>query len=62
MRYSQMLLPTSKETPSEADVISHQLLVRGGFHPQTDFRECTPSSPLGFLALQKGHRNRPSRK
>jgi prolyl-tRNA synthetase len=31
MRYSQMLLPTSKETPSEADVVSHQLLVRGGF-------------------------------
>ena len=31
MRYTQMLLPTTKETPSEAEVISHQLLVRGGF-------------------------------
>lgn len=52
MRYSQMLLPTTKETPSEAEVISHQLLVRGGF-----IRKLTSGMytylPLGFLALQK---------
>lgn len=52
MRYSQMLLPTTKETPSEADVVSHQLLVRGGF-----IRKLTSGMytflPLGFLALQK---------
>jgi prolyl-tRNA synthetase len=52
MRYSKMLLPTTKETPSEADVVSHQLLVRGGF-----IRKLTSGMytylPLGFLALQK---------
>ena len=52
MRYSQMLLPTTKEIPSEADVISHQLLVRGGF-----IRKLTSGMytflPLGFLVLQK---------
>jgi prolyl-tRNA synthetase len=52
MRYSQMLLPTTKETPSEADVISHQLLVRGGF-----IRKLTSGMytflPLGLRALQK---------
>lgn len=52
MRYSQMLLPTTKETPSEAEVVSHQLLVRGGF-----IRKLTSGMytylPLGFLALQK---------
>lgn len=30
MRYSQMLLPTAKEVPAEAEVISHQLLLRAG--------------------------------
>ncbi|MDR2550074.1 MAG: proline--tRNA ligase [Desulfobulbus sp.] len=52
MRYSQLLLPTTKETPSEAEVVSHQLLVRGGF-----IRKLTSGMytylPLGFLALQK---------
>ncbi len=52
MRYSQMLLPTTKETPSEAEVISHQLLVRGGF-----IRKLTSGMytylPMGFLTLQK---------
>ncbi len=52
MRYSQMLLPTVKETPAEAEVISHQLLLRGGF-----IRKLTSGMytfmPIGFLALQK---------
>ncbi len=52
MRYTQMLLPTTKEMPSEAEVISHQLLVRGGF-----IRKLTSGMytflPLGFLALQR---------
>ncbi|MCB1153873.1 proline--tRNA ligase, partial [bacterium] len=30
MRYSKMLLPTLRETPSEAEVISHQLMLRAG--------------------------------
>jgi prolyl-tRNA synthetase len=31
MRYSRLLLPTLKEAPAEAQVISHVLLVRAGF-------------------------------
>ncbi len=30
MRYSQYLLPTLKETPADAEVVSHQLMLRGG--------------------------------
>ena len=30
MRYSQYLLPTAKETPADAEVISHQLMLRAG--------------------------------
>ncbi len=30
MRYSQLLLPTLKETPAEAEVISHRLMLRAG--------------------------------
>jgi len=52
MRYSQMLLPTTKETPSEAEVVSHQLLLRGGF-----IRKLTSGVytylPLGLAAVQK---------
>ena len=52
MRYSKMLLPTSKEVPAEAEVISHQLLLRGGF-----IRKLTAGVysylPLGLMALRK---------
>lgn len=52
MRYSQMLLPTTKETPSEAEVVSHQLLLRGGF-----IRKLTSGVytylPIGLAAIQK---------
>ncbi len=30
MRYSKMLIPTLKETPAEAETVSHQLLLRAG--------------------------------
>lgn len=30
MRFSQLLVPTTKETPADAEVISHQLLLRAG--------------------------------
>ncbi|MEK7654687.1 MAG: proline--tRNA ligase, partial [Pseudomonadota bacterium] len=35
MRRSQMLLPLLKETPGEAQVISHQLMLRAGMINQT---------------------------
>jgi len=31
MRFSQLLLPTLKETPAEAEVVSHKLFLRAGF-------------------------------
>ena len=31
MRYSQTFIPTKKETPAEAEVVSHQLMLRAGF-------------------------------
>lgn len=31
MKTTQLLMPTLRETPSEAEVISHKLLLRGGF-------------------------------
>ncbi|MBW2599237.1 MAG: proline--tRNA ligase [Deltaproteobacteria bacterium] len=30
MRYSEMFLPTTKETPSDAEIASHQLMLRAG--------------------------------
>lgn len=52
MRYSQLLAPTTKETPAEAEVISHQLLLRAGC-----IRKLTSGLytylPLGLMVLQK---------
>ena len=52
MRYSKMLLPTTKEAPSEAEVVSHKLLLRGGF-----IRKLTSGVysylPMGLATLQK---------
>jgi prolyl-tRNA synthetase len=31
MRYSQLLIPTVKEVPAEAEIASHQLMIRAGF-------------------------------
>jgi prolyl-tRNA synthetase len=52
MRYSQYLLPTLKEIPSEADVPSHQLMLRAGM-----IRKLASGIysylPLGLRAIQK---------
>lgn len=52
MRYSAFFLPTAKETPAEAEVISHQLLLRAGL-----IRKVTSGMytylPLGLAVLQK---------
>ena len=52
MRYSQLLLPTLKETPAEAEIASHQLLLRAGF-----IRKLTAGVyaylPLGLRTLRK---------
>src|SRR5262252_1287836 len=52
MRWSQTLIPTLKETPAEAEIISHQLLLRAGL-----LRKLTGGLytflPLGLRALRK---------
>jgi prolyl-tRNA synthetase len=55
MRWSQTLIPTSKETPADAQIVSHQLLVRGGF-----IRQLTAGVydflPLGLRSLRKAEK------
>jgi prolyl-tRNA synthetase len=52
MRWSQTLIPTQKETPADAQIISHQLMLRAGL-----IRQLTAGIydflPLGLRALQK---------
>src|SRR5512145_1037486 len=52
MRYSQYLLPTLKETPGDAEVISHQLMLRAGM-----IRKVAAGIydylPLGLRAIRK---------
>ncbi|MCK5227469.1 MAG: proline--tRNA ligase, partial [Desulfobulbaceae bacterium] len=55
MRFSQLLLPTLKETPAEAEVVSHQLMLRAGF-----IRKLTSGIytylPLGLASIRKVER------
>ena len=55
MRYSQLLLPTLKENPAEAEVVSHRLLLRAGF-----IRKLASGIysylPLGLAAIRKVER------
>ncbi|MEI6313521.1 MAG: proline--tRNA ligase [Syntrophus sp. (in: bacteria)] len=52
MRYSQMFLPTVKEIPSDAEVISHQLMLRAGM-----IRKLTSGIysylPMGYRVIRK---------
>ena len=52
MKWSESLIPTLKENPQDAEVISHRLLVRGGF-----IRKLIAGAysylPLGFRVLGK---------
>src|ERR1051326_2410889 len=52
VRASQLFLPTLREDPAEADVISHKLLVRGGFIRQVGAGLWT-FLPLGWRVHQK---------
>ena len=55
MRFSELLIPTLREAPADAEVASHVLLVRGGF-----IRRLTSGSynwlPLGVRVLRKVER------
>src|SRR5206468_5573335 len=52
MRWTQSLIPTQKENPADAQIISHQLMIRAGL-----IRQLTAGAydflPLGCRSLRK---------
>src|ERR1700704_3062420 len=52
MRWSQTLIPTLKETPAEAEIVSHKLLVRAGLVRKLGGGLYT-FLPLGLRVLRK---------
>ena len=52
MKQSQILIPTMKETPSDAECVSHQLLLRAGFIRQ-NASGIYSYLPLGYRVLRK---------
>ena len=52
MRYSEMFLPTTREVPSDAELISHQLMIRAGM-----IRKLTSGVysylPLGYRVIRR---------
>jgi prolyl-tRNA synthetase len=52
MKTSQILIPTQKEAPNDAQVISHQLMIRGGFISKLA-SGLYSYLPLGLRVLQK---------
>ena len=52
MRYRQSLIPTLRQDPAEAEVISHRLLVRAGMIRQVA-RGIYDFLPLGLRVVRK---------
>ncbi|MSR89286.1 MAG: proline--tRNA ligase [Candidatus Margulisbacteria bacterium] len=52
MKFSQLLCPTLKETPREAEVVSHQLLLRAGYIRRVA-SGLYSFLPLGYRVLKK---------
>ncbi len=52
MRYSRMLIPTVKEVPADAEIPSHQLMIRAGLMRKLASGTYT-YLPLGWRSLQK---------
>jgi len=52
MRYSQMFIPTVKEVPSDAEIISHKLMIRAGLIRKVASGTYT-YLPLGWRSLRK---------
>ena len=52
MRWSSLFIPTLRDAPAEAEAVSHQLLVRGGFMRQLQSGHYS-MLPLGWRVHQK---------
>lgn len=55
MRYSQAFIPTLKETPAEAEVVSHRLMLRAGYIRKLSAGVYT-YLPFGLAAIRKVER------
>jgi len=53
MRFSRLLIPTTKETPNDAVLASHKLLLRAGFIQQSGGSGLYNFLPLGKITLDK---------
>ena len=53
MYYSKILIPTLKESPADAEVISHKLMVRAGMIRQMA-AGIYSTLPLGLRVFKKG--------
>ena len=52
MRFSNFFIPTSKNTPSDAEIISHQLMIKAGMVKQSS-AGIYSWLPLGLIVLRK---------
>ena len=52
MKYSNFFLPTIKDVPSDAEIISHKLMIRAGMIKQSS-AGIYSWLPLGLLVLKK---------
>ena len=55
MKYSNFFLPTLKDAPSDAEIISHKLMIRAGMIKQSS-AGIYSWLPLGLLVLKKLNR------
>ena len=53
MRFSRLLIPTTKETPNDATLASHIYLIRGGFIQSVGGSGLYNFLPLGKKVLDK---------
>ncbi|CAA6822192.1 MAG: Prolyl-tRNA synthetase (EC, bacterial type [uncultured Sulfurovum sp.] len=53
MKFSRMLIPTTKETPNDAVLASHKLLLRAGFIQSSGGSGLYNFLPLGKITLEK---------
>ncbi len=52
MRYTELLIPTVKEVPAEAEIPSHRLMIRAGYIRKLASGTYT-YLPLGWRSLRK---------
>jgi len=53
MRFSKLLIPTAKESPHDATLVSHKLLLRAGFIQQSGGSGLYNFLPLGKITLDR---------